>query len=60
MNDVGLMFAKETTTRIGTMIEGGAGFDCRSAVSGQYFLFHSVERGHLIECSRTADETILP
>ena len=61
MNDVGLMFAEETTARIGAMIEGGAGFDCRSAeaVVSQHFLSHSVEKGDLIECSRTADKTAL-
>ena len=39
VNDVGLMFAEESTARIGAMIEGGAGFDRRSAevVVSQYF-----------------------
>lgn len=61
MNDVGLMFAEETTARIGAMKEGGAGFDSRSAeaVVSQYFPSHSVEKGNLIECSRIADEIAL-
>lgn len=55
------MFAEETTARIGAMIEGGAGFDRRSVevVVSQYFIFHSVEKGGLLECRRTADKTAL-
>lgn len=59
VNDVGLLLAKESTARIGAMIEGRAGFDRRSAqvVLSQYLVFHLVERGDLIDCSRTADKT---
>ena len=57
LNDVGLVFAKVTTARIGAMIEGRAAFDRRSArvVLSQYLVFHLVERADLIERNRTTD-----
>ena len=57
VNDVGLVFAEETTARIGAMIVGGAGFDRRSAevvISASFF--RSVEKGELVYCSKTVDK----
>ena len=47
VNDVGLLFAKESAARIGAMIEGRASLDRRSAqvVISQYFVFYFVEKG---------------